>query len=266
MIATLIVILNGIIEGLTEFIPVSSTGHLIILDYFIHFPSEQKETFQISIQVGAITAVLFHYKDFFISFFQHIKNDFSSLYKIIAAISPVFIVGFLFYDFIKLFLFNSSVVVFALVFGGIVMILVDKFSSHSLKNYSEKPFYESFKEISIKQAFLIGVFQIASLIPGMSRSGSTIVGGIISKLNYKSAADFSFILSFPVIGAAVTYDLLKSSSVLNNNDLYYIGIGLIISFIVGLFAIKTVIKWISKWHLMPFGIYRIILGIGVLVL
>ena len=266
MSAFFIVILNGIIEGLTEFIPVSSTGHLIILDRFIEFPSVNKETFQVSIQCGAILAVLFHYKTFFKSFFKTLKTKPSNLLKITVAILLVFFVGFIAYEFIKTILFDSSIVIFALIFGGIIMILIDKFSSESLKTPSNTPFYEAFEQISIKQAFIIGLFQIISLIPGMSRSGSTIVGGIISKLNYKAAADFSFILSFPVIGAAVLYDIFKSSNALTTLDLYYIGLGFIVSFFVGLFAIKTVIKWISKWHLSPFGIYRILLGIGVLFL
>jgi len=266
MLTTFIVILNGIIEGLTEFIPVSSTGHLIILDQFIPFPSVNKETFQISIQCGAILAVLFHYKTFFKSFFKTLKTKSSNLVKIAAAVLPIFVIGFIAYDFIKSILFDSSIVIFALIFGGIIMILVDKFSSATLKTNSNIPFHDAFDQISIKQAFIIGIFQIASLIPGMSRSGSTIVGGVISKLNYKTAADFSFILSFPVIGAAVIYDLIQSSNTLEKADLYFIGLGFIVSFLVGLIAIKTVIKWISKWHLSPFGIYRILLGIGVLII
>ena len=266
MVATFIVILNGIIEGLTEFIPVSSTGHLILLDHFISFPSAQKETFQISIQCGAICAVLFYYRDFFKSFFNQVKKHPENIYKIIVAILPVFIAGFCFYEFIKTYLFNSTVVTAALIFGGTIMILVDKFSMPSLKKTSSQSFYESFQELSIKQAFYVGLFQLASLIPGMSRSGSTIVGGVLSKLSYKTAADFSFILSFPVIGAAVIYDLLKSSGELLAIDLYFIAIGLVVSFFIGLIAIKTVIKWISTWYLSPFGIYRIILGIGVILL
>tara|TARA_Y100001970_G_C14241619_1_gene865261 strand:+ start:1942 stop:2742 length:801 start_codon:yes stop_codon:yes gene_type:complete len=261
-----IVILNGIIEGLTEFIPVSSTGHLIILDHFLPFPSEQAHTFQIAIQFGAILAVLVYYRGFLAKLLSSFASNYSLLLKFICCITPVFLGGYLAYDLITGVLFSANVVVAALIFGGIAMIITDIVCIKKTSSESSKSTFEALSEMSYKQALCVGLFQLFSLWPGMSRSGSTIVGGVVSGLSYKTAADFSFLCAAPVIGAATAYDLLKTFSSLTSSDLTYIGIGLIVSFFVGLVAITTFIKWISKWHLLPFGIYRILLGIGVLCL
>ena len=262
----LIVILNGIVEGLTEFIPVSSTGHLIILDHFLPFPSEQAHTFQIAIQLGAILAVLVYYRSFLATLLSSLASNYTLLLKFICCISPVFVGGYLAYDLITGTLFSANVVVVALIFGGIAMILTDIFCIKKTHQESSKSTFEALSNMSYKQAVYVGLFQLFSLWPGMSRSGSTIVGGVVSGLSYKTAADFSFLCAAPVIGAATLYDLLKTFSSLTSNDFIYIGIGLIVSFFVGLIAITTFIKWISKWHLLPFGIYRIVLGFGVLAL
>ena len=262
----LIVILNGIVEGLTEFIPVSSTGHLIILDHFLPFPSEQAHTFQISIQFGAILAVVIYYRSFLIKLFSSIASNYDLLLKFLCCITPVFVGGYLAYDLITGTLFSANVVVAALIFGGIAMILTDIFCIKTSPQGTETSTFDALSKMSYKQACYVGLFQLFSLWPGMSRSGSTIVGGVISGLSYKTAADFSFLCAAPVIGAATVYDLLKTFSSLTSSDLKYISIGLIVSFFVGLVAITTFIKWISKWHLIPFGIYRILLGIGVLLL
>ncbi|MDC0036794.1 undecaprenyl-diphosphate phosphatase [bacterium] len=262
----LIVIINGIIEGLTEFIPVSSTGHLILLEHWLTLPLEAAETFQISIQIGAIAAVLVYYRDFFKSFLGNLKNNLHLITVFLAAIVPVFIVGFLAYDFIKSSLFSPEIVVAALIVGGIAMIVCDNIYVHKNHKQHASSDFDAFNAMSVKQGFIIGLFQIFSLWPGMSRSGSTIVGGVLAGLSYKTAADFSFCLALPVIGTAVIYDIIKSSSLLNTADIQYIGIGMLVSFVVGLLAISTVIKWISSWHLSPFGIYRIILAFGVLYL
>ena len=262
----LVVIINGIIEGLTEFIPVSSTGHLILLEHWLTLPLDAAETFQISIQIGAITAVLVYYRDFFKSFLGNLNNNLHLISVFLAAIIPVFVVGFLAYDFIKSSLFSPEIVVAALIVGGIAMIACDKIYVHKSQETRSQSDFDALNSITLRQGFIIGLFQIFSLWPGMSRSGSTIVGGVLAGLSYKTAADFSFCLALPVIGTAVIYDVIKSSSLLSTGDLHYIGIGILISFIVGLLAISTVIKWISSWHLAPFGIYRIILAFGVLYL
>ena len=267
MIDYAIVILNGIIEGLTEFIPVSSTGHLILLDHFISFPSNQAETFQIAIQLGAILAVLIYYREFFKKFISSLSKNKSLLFKFFLCIMPILLGGFLAYDIIKLYFFSSRyIVVSALIFGGIAMIITDYLFIKKETPSEKLTTFEALSRISYKQALSVGLFQLFALWPGMSRSGSTIVGGIVSGLSYKQAADFSFLCAVPVIGAATLYDLMKSYHMLTYQDLNYIALGLVVSFFVGLFAISSFLKWIQQWHLMPFGIYRIILGLGVLAL
>jgi len=260
-----IIIINGIVEGLTEFIPVSSTGHLIVLEHFLSFPSNDPHTFQISIQCGAILAVLFFYRSFFTTFLSSLKQQRQLLINFILVMLPTFIIGFLCYDYIKANLFSTTTVVSALIVGGIAMILTDKFAPKVLTD-NTLSVTQALTNISTKQALTVGLFQVLSLWPGMSRSGSTIVGGVLAGLSYKTAADFSFCCALPVIFAAVFYDLIKTSSALTATDYGYIGIGFLISFFVGLVAIKFIINWIPKIHLTPFGIYRILFGIGVFIL
>ena len=262
----LIVIINGIVEGLTEFIPVSSTGHLIVLEHFLAFPGKESETFQISIQCGAILAVCFSYKQVFIDLLTNLKRQKQLLINFTCAILPTFIMGFLFYDFIKSVLFSTNTVIAALIVGGIAMIIIDKYAAKQPHTTSHQTVSNALQHITTKQACMVGVFQVISLWPGMSRSGITIIGGIFSGLSYKTATDFSFCCALPVISAAVIFDLLVSANSLSQTDLIYISCGFVVSFLVGLLAISTVVKWISKWHLTPFGTYRIILALGVLML
>tara|TARA_E500000178_G_scaffold318728_1_gene340410 strand:- start:193 stop:975 length:783 start_codon:yes stop_codon:yes gene_type:complete len=251
------VVLLGIIEGLTEFIPVSSTGHLIIIEKILKLETNNAHTFQIAIQLGAISAVFFSYKSKILKLYQK-KEDFIRLIQnlIIAAI-PVFIIGFLSYGYIKENLFSPLTVALALITGSLGMLFVE------LKP-SRKPKTSSLEEISMKQAFIVGIFQIFALWPGMSRSGATIIGGVFMNLTHRVSADFSFLLALPVISAAVLYDLLKSFDKLTGQDLIMILIGGVVSFIVALFAIKTFLKWLDKVRLFPFAIYRIVLALVVL--
>ncbi|RAP31245.1 undecaprenyl-diphosphate phosphatase [Candidatus Marinamargulisbacteria bacterium SCGC AG-343-D04] len=261
MLLFFVIVLNGIIEGLTEFIPVSSTGHLIVLDSIIALEIGHVETFQISIQLGAILAACLHYRETFRVIVLKCRENISFFKALLAAMLPVFVIGFLAYESIKALLFHATPVAVALIVGGVAMILVDRFQARLICSESAQ---DDWPEPTFKQALMIGCFQVLSLWPGMSRSGSTIIGGVVSGLPYKKAADFSFILAVPVIGAAVVYDLLKSASELSLADVGYIGLGFSISFFVGILAINVVLKWIEKWKLTPFGIYRV--GLGLLVL
>ena len=253
------VIILGVIEGLTEFIPVSSTGHLIIVEDFLKLNSDNTHTFQIAIQLGAILAVLFSYQEKIRSLLTHSVNRVHFLKLLVTAALPVFVIGFLCYDYIKEQLFSPITVAMALIVGAIAMILVELKPTNQTKT-------DKIETITIKQALYVGCFQVISLWPGMSRSGSTIIGGLFVNLSHRTAADFSFLLALPVISAAVLYDLLKSFNQLTPNDIVMILIGGIVSFIVALFAIKTFLIWLEKVRLFPFAIYRIILAIIVLVL
>ncbi|MCL4161236.1 UNVERIFIED_CONTAM: hypothetical protein GTU68_015508, partial [Idotea baltica] len=237
----------GIIEGLTEFIPVSSTGHLIIASNAIDFSLEQSESFSIFIQLGAILAVVLIYLD----------RNFSgilAIIKLFLGFLPACILGVLFYSSIKEVLFKPVPVAVALIVGGIILIIAER------KIDNENKLSVSLDDITNKQAFLVGCFQCFALWPGMSRSGSTIIGGMLSGLNKKTSADFSFILAVPVMCAAVSYDLLKNFSEINYADIKIFIFGFVIAFIVSYFAIKFFLQLLQKVGFWPFGVYRIILG------
>jgi undecaprenyl-diphosphatase len=248
-------IILGILEGFTEFIPVSSTGHLILAGDFLTFFHANQDTFNIAIQLGAILAVIYVYKDFFIKLLSP-NNWLSKEIKLLfVAFIPIVVAGLTLKDFIKAHLFSPIPVVLALFVGGIFMLAADLFSKKSHSKTS------SLKDMNYFQATIIGLAQCFALWPGMSRSGATIVGGIFAKIDYKTSAKFSFILGVPVIFSAVILELSSSINDLSRYDLYIIAIGFIVSFVFGIIAIKTMLKILNKYKLTPFYIYRIILSI-----
>ncbi len=258
-------VLLGIVEGLTEFIPVSSTAHLIIFSYFWHLKDPSLNSLEIFIQLGAVAAVFIPYWQKFKGLlnFKKSKNGFSGWRGILllaTASAPVFLTGYLFHDAIQSVIFSIKSTALALIVGGLVMILVEQYKS-SLNSTS------SVNEITLQQAFLIGLFQCFSLWAGISRAASTIVGGIIVGLNRKTAVEFSFLLSVPVIFGAVSYhaykrlDLLNSLSFVNS-----VLIASLVSFFIALFAIKWLLRFLTTHTLKPFGWYRIFLEIVLLIL
>lgn len=250
-------VILGIIEGLTEFIPVSSTGHLILAGDLLEFQHANTATFDIAIQLGAILAVVVLYRDYFKQTFapsQWFKRDMNNL---ILAMLPAMALGFLAHKAIKTYLFSSFTVAIGLLVGGIMMLVVERF----MKPVAETTEVE---KITPKQAFIIGCFQCLALWPGMSRSGSTIIGGLVAKLNYEVAAKFSFLVSVPVMLVAVSYDMLKSYSALSSQDLLLIAIGFGVSFVLGGLSIVFFMKILRKLKLAPFAVYRIVLALFVL--
>ena len=246
----------GVVEGVTEFFPISSTAHLILVGHFIDFTMKNTETFHISIQLGAILASFIYFRRYFTPFFSP-KNWFQrpSITIFVASI-PIMVVGFLGYGFIKSFLLTSYLsIVFALFVGGVMMVIVDFWYK------KHPPCVLHVKDITLKQAFLIGCIQCLALWPGFSRSASTIIGGLIVKCDYQTATKFSFVIAVPVLAAAVGYDLLKSFHLLTVMDIQFILIGFFISFLVGFFSIVTFLKLVKQYRLMPFGIYRIVLSL-----
>ncbi|MDD7472984.1 MAG: undecaprenyl-diphosphate phosphatase [Bdellovibrionota bacterium] len=255
------VVLLGIIEGLTEFIPVSSTGHLIIFGNYLNLNDSLHDTFEIFIQLGAILAVLFLYFKRFILFFDFKNKDDAfagkqGLLKMFLACVPVFVMGFLFYHSIKALLTNIPLIALALIVGGILMIIVEKIKikvkTHGLN------------ELTYKDSFLIGIFQCLSLWPGFSRSASTIIGGMFLGVKREVSAKFSFLVAVPVIFAAVIYDICKNFANLSKDDIWFFLIGFIVSFFVAIFSIKFFLNILKKFSLTIFGYYRIILGFIVL--
>ena len=239
----------AVIEGLTEFLPISSTGHMILASSLMRIQNHQfAETFEIVIQLGAILSILFIYiKRFFVGINIYLK--------LLVAFLPTGIIGFLAYKTIKMYLFNPYVVSVSLIVGGIVLLLLDKWSA---KKESE---YKEVEDISYGNAFKIGLIQCASMIPGVSRSAATIFGGIFSGFNRKQAAEFSFLLAIPTMFAASGYDLLKEKDNIHSDDLMILLFGALIAFIVAFVAVKAFVTFLNKYGFRHFGYYRIALGV-----
>jgi len=247
-------IIIAIVEGLTEFLPVSSTGHMILTSSILGVENNAfLKTFEISIQIGAILAIVIMYiKRFFKSFDIYIK--------LLAAFIPTAIVGFLAYGFIKEYLFNPMIVAVTLIAGGIILILINR------KMVSQVSKYKEVEDVSLKNAFFIGLIQCVSMIPGVSRAAATIVGGTFNGFNKKQAMEFSFLLAVPTMFAATGYDLLKTPVQFTHNDIMLLLIGLVTAFIVAWIAVKAFIAFVEKHGFAFFGWYRIAVGILYLIL
>lgn len=246
---TLQAIIIAIIEGLTEFLPVSSTGHMILASAAMHLHEDEfVKSFEIIIQLGAVLAIaLMYIKRFFQSYEIYVK--------LIVAFIPTAIVGFLAYDFIKAVLFNPIVVSISLILGGIILIWIDK----RVINTESKT--DSIEKVSIKNAFFIGLMQCLSMIPGTSRAGATIIGGVLNGLDKKQATEFSFLLAIPTMFAATGYDLFKTNVNFTSYELKLLALGLIVSFISAWLAVKLFLKIVEQYGFKHFGYYRIIIGI-----
>jgi len=242
-------IILGIVEGLTEFLPVSSTGHLILTAHILGIPHINfTKTFEIAIQLGSILAVLFLY-------FERFLKDAETWKRIIIAFIPTGILGFLLYKIIKKFLIgNDLLVVVNLIVGGLVLLGVDRF-------FRQEEIIADVKRISLKKSFFIGIFQALATVPGVSRSAATIIGGMIAGFNRRAAAEFSFMLAVPTMFAATSYDLLKSRSELSFQDWQILLVGFALAFFTALVTVKTFLNFISKHSFFIFGIYRILVGI-----
>lgn len=249
----------GIIEGLTEFIPVSSTAHLLISSHLMNFSSIQNNLFEIVIQLGAILAVCLFYRKKLLEILLNFKKESEQRFvlNIFLAFMPAVIIGLAFHELIKKVLFSNLVIALTLIIGGIVMIIVEK-------RPVKKQEIDNLEKITPRKAVFIGLFQCLAMIPGMSRSGSTIIGGLLLGLNRKTATEFSFFLAIPTIGAATLYDLFKNLSELNLHNIELISVGLLTSFLSALFVIKWLINFVSKHDFVPFAIYRIVIGILIL--
>jgi undecaprenyl-diphosphatase len=247
-------IILSIIEGLTEFLPISSTGHMILASSIMHIPEDTfVKTFEISIQVGAILAVVFLY-------FKRFITGISIYLKLAIAFIPTGIIGFLAYPYIKAYLFNPVVVSISLILGGIVLILIDKKVAGQLSKT------DNLENITYKHAFFIGLFQSVSMIPGVSRAAATIVGGIFNDLDKKQAVEFSFLLAVPTMFVATGYDLYKTPIQFSGHEMFLLGLGLTVAFITAWIAVKAFVSLVQNYGFRYFGYYRIIIGILFLIL
>ena len=268
MLEILKAILFGIVEGITEWLPVSSTGHLILLEEFIHLKvtPEFYEMFQVVIQLGAILAVivLFFHKLWPFSAKKSAaekKDTWNLWFKVIVAVIPSAVLGLLLDDWMDANLYNYVVVAIALIFYGVAFMLVEK--RNAGKNFAVNSVYE----IDYKTALLIGAFQVLSLIPGTSRSGSTILGAILLGVARPAGAEFSFFLAIPTMLGASGLKLLKyllEGLLPTANEIAVLIVGCIVSFLVSLLVIKVLMDYVRRHSFSAFGVYRIVLGAAVL--
>jgi len=246
----------GVVEGITEFLPISSTGHLIIAAKWLHFNHATAEVFEVVIQLGAILAVCWEYRQrlFFVA--QHILNHKTNqrfLLNIFIAFIPASLLGALFISFIKTYLFNPFFVACMLTIGGVIILWIER-CCYVIKIHS-------MDDIKPIDALKIGLIQIFSLMPGISRSGSTIMGGLLCGLNRQVATEFSFFLAIPVMFAATFYDGIRSYALFNIEDIPVFAIGLIVAFFSAFIAVKGFLRFISQHTFYLFAWYRIIFGI-----
>jgi undecaprenyl-diphosphatase len=252
----LIVLVLGLLEGLTEFLPVSSTGHLIIAGDLLGYTGDRADTFKIVIQLGAILAVCWHYRVKLSGILRGMgSNDSAQALVINLAIAflPAAILGVLFRKLIKSVLFDPMVVAVSLVVGGIVMLVIEARSTTARTHAIE--------DVSRWQALRIGCAQALALVPGVSRSAATIMGGRVFGLSHRAATEFSFFLAIPTMFAATGYDLYKSRDLLVAEDLLLFSIGFVAAFAAGLFAVRMFLHYVGSHGFAAFAWYRIVFGL-----
>lgn len=250
-------VILAIVEGITEYLPVSSTGHMIIASSLMGIASNDfVKMFTVAIQFGAILSVI-------VLYWKRFLQSLDFYFKLVVAFIPAAILGFLFNDFIDQMLENVIVVAVSLLFGGIILLFVDKWFA---KNE------EVSEELNYPKALFVGLFQVLAMIPGVSRSAATIIGGLSQKLTRKNAAEFSFFLAVPTMFAATAYKMLKFylsggfNSADASSNLLLLLLGNLVAFVVAMIAIKSFIGYITKNGFKVFGWYRIIVGVLILVL
>ena len=258
-------IILGVVEGLTEWLPVSSTGHMILVDEFIKLDVSKSfmDMFLVVIQLGAILAVVamnFSRLNPFSQFKTQLqkKQTFELWYKVIVACIPAAVIGLLFNDYMEEHFMSAQVVAGALIFYGIIFIVVENYNRYRI------PKINSLERLDYKTALIIGLFQVLSLIPGTSRSGSTIIGGILFGTSRVVAAEFTFFLAIPVMFGASLLKLVKFGFNFNSAELVILLVGMVTAFIVSILSITLLLKYIKKNDFTIFGWYRIVLGIIVI--
>ena len=245
----------GLVEGATEFIPVSSTGHLIVVSNWLGLVDERAKTFDVFIQLGAILAIVWLYRARLWRTIVAARHQAASrrfLGNLLIAFLPAAIIGVLTHEWIKVRLFNPTVVAVALVVGGVLILLIER--------WAPAPKVNDVNEVPARTAFGIGLAQVLALIPGTSRSGATIMGGYALGLSRIAATEFSFFLAIPVMFAATLYDLMKSWSVLAPSDIPVFAIGFMVSFVSALIVVKAFLSYVSGHTFRVFAWYRIAFG------
>lgn len=258
--AFLVAAVLGVLEGLTEFIPVSSTGHILLAGHFLGFHSTGK-AFEVLIQLGAILAILTVYFHRLVSLFLAAPHDPKArrfILAVLLAFLPAVVIGVLAHDFIKNVLFETpTLIAVMLILGGVVLLWVDK--------REVAPRYTDATDFPLSMAIKIGFFQCLAMIPGVSRSGSTIVGALLLGADKRSAAEFSFFLSMPTMAGAFAYDLFKNRDALNSGDFAVIAVGFVCAFIAAVLVVSRLLDFVSRRGYALFGWWRIIVGVLALI-
>ena len=245
----------GLVEGATEFIPVSSTGHLILTGKALNFEGALAATFEIVIQLGAILAIVWLYREKVFGTLARARRDPAAqqlLLNLLVAFLPSAIVGFLIHDWLKEHLFQEVTVAWALMVGGAVIFVIER--------WNPRPVVESVDDMPRRKALAIGFCQVLSLIPGVSRSGATIMGARSFGLSRPAATEFSFFLAIPTMFAATGYDLFKSRDLLGVEHLPVFAVGFVVSFVSALIVVKAFLRFVSSHTFIPFAWYRVIFG------
>jgi undecaprenyl-diphosphatase len=255
-------VLIGVVEGLTEFLPVSSTGHIILAEELLHFEGPPGKVFEIVIQLGAILAVCFLYRrklwDTAAGVLRRDKPAIRFASAIIVAFLPAAVVGVAAHKHIKSVLFNPMVVAIALIVGGIAILVIERFAL--------RPRIKSADDVDLKTAFLIGLCQCLAMVPGVSRAGSTIMAARVFRVDRAAAAEFSFFLAIPTMLGATVYDLYKNWSTLNWDGGAVIALGFLVAFIAAAVVVGPFVRFIGRHGFAVFAWYRIALGTAALVL
>lgn len=252
---TLVAALLGLLEGLTEFVPVSSTGHLLLAAHFLGFESAGK-TFEVVIQLGAVLAILTVYFGKLVTVFGTAHRDpaaFRFIVSVLLAFLPAVVIGVLAHDFIKTVLFETpKLIAIMLIVGGVILLFVERFAP--------EPTVQDASALPFRKALAIGFIQCLAMVPGVSRSGSTIVGALLLGVSKRAAAEFSFFLSLPTMAGAVAYDLYKNRDVLDFSAWTDISIGFVVAFLSAVLVVRWLLNFVSRNGYALFGWWRIIIG------
>ncbi|MGP3724888.1 undecaprenyl-diphosphate phosphatase [Cereibacter sphaeroides] len=252
---TLVALVLGLLEGLTEFIPVSSTGHLLLAGHFLGFESAGR-SFEVVIQLGAVLAVLTVYAAKLVSVIRAAPHDpraFRFLVAVLVAFLPAVVIGVLAHGFIKAVLFETPILIATmLILGGIVLLFVDRMAP--------EPRYDDAMDLPLNVALKIGFIQCLAMVPGVSRSGATIVGGLMLGAGKRAAAEFSFFLSMPTMGGAFAFDLFKNRDVLDASALGEIAVGFVAAFVAAVLVVRWLLGYVSRHGYALFGWWRIAVG------
>jgi undecaprenyl-diphosphatase len=251
----------GLVEGATEFLPVSSTGHLIIAADWLHYPEAQRATFEIFIQLGAILAVYWHYRGDLLDLARRAAHERPArelIAKVLLAFVPAAVVGLLFHRWIEEYLFSVRAVAASLIGGGAIIWAVER--------RPRRPSVERMEAVGWREAMCVGLAQVTSLYPGVSRAAATIVGGMLAGMSRPAATQFSFYLALPTLTAASLYSLLKAANTITSDEATSLALGFAAAFVTALFVIRGFLRYVQSHDFRPFAYYRIAFGVLLLLL